>query len=133
MAEAHRRNTSVLLLATMLSLWGCSDDGDGPAGKGAMPDAIRAARDGGDIQPVVSRFIPIGARLDPTLALLKDSGFSVYPMTEGRPRDYTGDAAFVASQQGRTQALNSEEWRILLDSRAGRIVRVDAFVFHDSP
>ncbi len=120
-----------LLLAAMLPLWGCS--GEGPTGKGALPDAIRAARSGGDIDPVVSRFIPVGAPLAPTLALLKESGFTVYPMTEGRPRDYTGDAAFVAHQEGRTEALNSEEWRILLDSRAGRIVRVDAFVFHDGP
>ena len=120
-----------LLLAAMLPLWGCS--GEGPTGKGALPDAIRAARSGGDIDPVVSRFIPVGAPLAPTLALLKESGFTVYPMTEGRPRDYTGDAAFVAHQQGHTQGLNSEEWRILLDSRAGRIVRVDAFVFHNGP
>jgi hypothetical protein len=133
MVEAHRRSAPVLLLAAMLSLWGCSGDGDGPAGMGALPDAIRAARGGGDIQPAVNRFIPVGAALDPTLALLKDSGFTVYPMTDGRPRDYTGDAAFVAYQKGRTQALNSEEWRILLDSRVGRIVRVDAFVFHDGP
>jgi hypothetical protein len=118
-----------LLLAAMLPLWGCS--GEGPSGKGALPDAIRAARGGGDINPVVSQFIPVGTALAPTLALLKESGFTVYPMTEGRPRGYTGDAAFVAYQEGRTEALNSEEWRILLDSRAGRIVRVDAFVFQD--